>query len=430
MHVTKSMLPILRKSAPRFVAPKVSPLRSVPASAFIVSSKRTSFCGSPSLSLRLAPNPLALAAGTRRFSLGSSWAVMPVASSQQPFRPRLHSTEAVERAKHEEMSKQFHRGSTRYHATTRADLIELESIPEPQPHHQPSSMSDRVALKSVKTLRKLSDLYFKDRLLDRACMLETIAAVPGLVAGMVHHLRALRRMKHCTWIKPTMDEAENERMHLMTFMELTKPSSFQTLLVVIGQGVFMTVYFPLYMLFPRTCHRFVGYLEEEACHTYSEMLKMVDEGKIENVPAPKVAIKYWGLPEDASLRDVILVVRADEADHRLVNHYMGDMSDHFHTGGLEKPCDRFHVDLDRRMQTAEEKATPGGGYMAELGKMLSSAIMYFRTPDHSVDIYQSSVVSSSVAMALTLHGLNCSTPNFNASFVRATEDSKNQCSLT
>lgn len=47
------------------------------------------------------------------------------------------------------------------------------------------------------------------------------------------------------------------------------------------------------MLFPRVAHRFTGYLEEEAVHTYSEMLKDLDKGLIPNVPAPTVAINYW-----------------------------------------------------------------------------------------------------------------------------------------
>ena len=64
-----------------------------------------------------------------------------------------------------------------------------------------------MALRIVKFLRRCSDAYFGDRLLDRACMLETIAAVPGFVAGMIHHMRSLRRMVHCNWIKPVMDEA-------------------------------------------------------------------------------------------------------------------------------------------------------------------------------------------------------------------------------
>ena len=44
-------------------------------------------------------------------------------------------------------------------------------------------------------------------------------------------------------------------------------------------------------------------------------------GKIENVPAPQIAIVYWRLPKGATLRDVVVVVRADEANHRDVNHF-------------------------------------------------------------------------------------------------------------
>jgi hypothetical protein len=57
------------------------------------------------------------------------------------------------------------------------------------------------------------------------------------------------------------------------------------------------------------------------------MLKDIDSGVIENVAAPKIAIEYWGLPADATLRDVVLVVRADEADHRLLNHHLSNRFD-------------------------------------------------------------------------------------------------------
>lgn len=248
-------------------------------------------------------------------------------------------------------SNEYHRHSTRYHRTSREVLEALDKDWMDQPHYTPVTWQDRVALKIVKTLRRASDAYFKDRLLERACMLETIAAVPGFVAAMFHHLRSLRRLVHCQWIKPTMDEAENERMHLMTFMELAKQRWHQRVMVVCGQGAFFVVYSLFYALTPRIAHRFVGYLEEEAVHTYTEMLHMVDAGKIKNVPAPSVAIRYWNMPEDATLRDVILVVRADEADHRLVNHHIGDLIANAKgkapiiPGTTYKPCDEFHVDL-------------------------------------------------------------------------------------
>jgi ubiquinol oxidase len=65
----------------------------------------------------------------------------------------------------------------------------------------------------------------------------------------------------------------------------------------------------------------VGYFEEEAIISYTSYLAEIDAGRHENVPAPQIAIDYWHLPADATLRDVVIVVRADEATHRDVNHH-------------------------------------------------------------------------------------------------------------
>ncbi|MGZ8993112.1 MAG: alternative oxidase, partial [Burkholderiaceae bacterium] len=75
---------------------------------------------------------------------------------------------------------------------------------------------------------------------------------------------------------------------------------------------------------PKTAHRVVGYLEEEAVHSYTEYLAGVDNGTSANVPAPRIAIDYWKLAPDARLREVIIAIRADEAHHRDVNHQFAD----------------------------------------------------------------------------------------------------------
>ena len=156
-------------------------------------------------------------------------------------------------------------------------------------------------------------------------MLETVAAVPGMVAGTLRHLRSLRRMEDDGgWIHTLLDEAENERMHLMTFMHIARPSGFERLLVLLAQGVFYNLYFLLYLLSPRTAHRVVGYFEEEAVLSYTEYLAGVDNGTHPNVPAPAIAIEYWKLAPDARLREVIVAVRADETGHRDVNHRFAD----------------------------------------------------------------------------------------------------------
>ena len=188
-------------------------------------------------------------------------------------------------------------------------------------HYQPRNFSDKVALIFTKMLRLFADFFFKKRYGHRAVILETVAAVPGMVAGMLNHLKSLRKMQEGRgWIKILLDEAENERMHLMTFINIAKPSAFERFLVIFVQGVFFNLYFFMYLISPRTCHRIVGYFEEQAIISYTEYLEEIDSGNIENTPAPKIAIEYWNLSKFAKLRDVIIAVRNDEMGHRDVNH--------------------------------------------------------------------------------------------------------------
>ncbi|ESQ31471.1 hypothetical protein EUTSA_v10005697mg [Eutrema salsugineum] len=204
-----------------------------------------------------------------------------------------------------------------YHADLSIDL---------KKHHVPKNIADKIAYWTVKLLRIPTDMFFQRRYGCRAMMLETVAAVPGMVGGMLLHLKSIRRFEHSGgWIKALLEEAENERMHLMTMMELVKPVWHERLLVMLVQGVFFNCFFICYVVSPRLAHRIVGYLEEEAIHSYTEFLKDIDDGKIENVAAPAIAIDYWRLPKDAKLKDVVTVIRADEAHHRDVNHFASDI---------------------------------------------------------------------------------------------------------
>jgi ubiquinol oxidase len=117
-----------------------------------------------------------------------------------------------------------------------------------------------------------------------------------------------------------MDEAENERMHLMTFVEIARPTAFERLVVVLAQGAFYIGYFGLYLASRRTAHRLVGYFEEEAVLSYTLYLDELESGRMPNPPAPAIAQDYWKLADGASLADVVRAVRADEAGHRDVNH--------------------------------------------------------------------------------------------------------------
>ena len=190
----------------------------------------------------------------------------------------------------------------------------------------PVNFSDKVAYRITMFLRWTADTFFKKRYGHRAVVLETIAGVPGMVAGMWNHLRSLRKMKPDDrgWIKTLLAEAENERMHLMIFIRIAKPNWFERWMIITAQFIFWHFYMFLYIFFPQCAHRMVGYFEEQACISYTEYLKEIDEGRTENIKAPKIAIDYYNLDKDATLRDVVIAVRKDEEGHRDVNHEMAD----------------------------------------------------------------------------------------------------------
>lgn len=192
-------------------------------------------------------------------------------------------------------------------------------------HRRPADYSDRAALLFVKALRFVADSFFAKRYGHRAVVLETVAAVPGMVGGLLQHLKALRTISDDKgWVRELLAEAENERMHLMTFVEVAKPTMVERWLVMITQAVFYNAFFFLYLIAPKTAHRVVGYFEEEAVRSYTNYLREIDEGRLPNPPAPQVAIDYWNMPADARLRDVVLLVREDEAGHRDRNHQFAD----------------------------------------------------------------------------------------------------------
>jgi len=197
--------------------------------------------------------------------------------------------------------------------------------PQLDRHYEPRNFSDRIAYAFVVLLRFFADTFFARRYGHRAVVLETVAAVPGMVGGALQHLQSLRRIEaDYGRIRLLLDEAENERMHLMTFIHITEPSRLERMLIQLAQGVFFNLYFLLYLISPTIAHRVVGYLEEEAVNSYTEYLAGVDNGTHANVPAPRIAIDYWKLAPDARLHDVIVAVRADEIRHREVNHALAD----------------------------------------------------------------------------------------------------------
>ncbi len=187
-------------------------------------------------------------------------------------------------------------------------------------------MRNYFAMSMTKFFRFMADTFFAKRYGHRAVVLETVAGVPGMVAGMMLHFKSLRKMKtgYGPDIREMLAEAENERMHLMFFIEIAQPNIFERLLVLLAQFIFMIFYAILYAIDFKTAHRMIGYFEEEAVKSYTEYLGMVKNGEVENVPAPELAIKYYKMKKTAKLSDLIIKVRADEMHHSEVNHKYAD----------------------------------------------------------------------------------------------------------
>eukprot|EP00538_Stauroneis_constricta_P002246 CAMPEP_0119551120 /NCGR_PEP_ID=MMETSP1352-20130426/4466_1 /TAXON_ID=265584 /ORGANISM="Stauroneis constricta, Strain CCMP1120" /LENGTH=488 /DNA_ID=CAMNT_0007597129 /DNA_START=65 /DNA_END=1531 /DNA_ORIENTATION=- len=203
-------------------------------------------------------------------------------------------------------------------------------------HVAPTTFMDKMALNAVKVVRFFFDNatgwnnkdITTDKILNRVIFLETIAAVPGMVAAICRHFKSLRNMERDGGLLHLfLEEANNERMHLLSFIKMKDPSVAFRAAVVFSQFGFGGAFLLSYLASPKFCHRFVGYIEEEACVTYTKIIEA-----IENAPegsklatwkheaAPNIARSYWHLGENGTVLDLVYAVRADEAEHRDVNH--------------------------------------------------------------------------------------------------------------
>ena len=195
-------------------------------------------------------------------------------------------------------------------------------------HHVPRTLSDRVAYRLVRMVQFVAGTLFGRRYRHRTIVLETIAAVPGMVAATLLHLKCLRLMiDDRGWIRALLNEAETQRAHLMVFVSIDRPNAFERFVVLLAQGLFYNAHFLIYLLSPRIGHRIVGYFAEDAVRGYGQYLDEIRDGRQDNPPAPELAIAYWNLPPDARLSDVIAAIQEDEALHRDINHGFADALD-------------------------------------------------------------------------------------------------------
>lgn len=126
-------------------------------------------------------------------------------------------------------------------------------------HHTPENSSDKLAFTLVKIMRGSFDLISRynpakmdeRHWLNRIVFLETVAGVPGMIGGMIRHLRSLRTLERDHgWIHHLLQEAENERMHLFIFLTMRNPGIIMRISIAITQAIFFNFYFIMYMVAP------------------------------------------------------------------------------------------------------------------------------------------------------------------------------------
>lgn len=223
---------------------------------------------------------------------------------------------------------------------------ELEKLSNENSFYEPQTFGDHMAWGIMRFLRIFTHMYFKNKHTSHAVVLETVAAIPGYIASSHMHLRSLRTLRDdYDWIRLTGEEAENERMHLLIWLTIQKPTLLERGLIAAVQFGYLTVYSFGYFFVPRFCHRITGYLEYEAVAAYTAFLKAIDAGEVPNGPAPPIARQYYGLDEEATIRDVVLRVRADECMHRDFNHHL---SEKYHMNDSSEPSLPGGTDAKRR----------------------------------------------------------------------------------
>lgn len=206
--------------------------------------------------------------------------------------------------------------------------------------HKPHTFSDRLAHGVMSVLYKTFNAVtgFKEENTPvkavewRLIVLESFAGVPGFMAAMFRHFRSLRRLKRDHgWIHTLLEEAENERMHLLICMRMFDADVVTRTLVICAQLVMTPMLATVYLLQPRAVHRFVGYLEETACHTYANIIRQIEtpgtplHKEWSQLPAPKLARTYYKLDDEAMWVDCLKCMFADESNHRDVNHTFATM---------------------------------------------------------------------------------------------------------
>ena len=135
-------------------------------------------------------------------------------------------------------------------------------------HQEPETFSDRMAFQVVKVVRRAFDtatgwnndqIATQEQILNRVIFLESVAAVPGMVAAVTRHFCSLRRMERDGGLMHVfLEEANNERMHLLSFIKMKDPGMTFRAAVILSQFGFGTAFFLAYAASQKFCMNTLG----------------------------------------------------------------------------------------------------------------------------------------------------------------------------
>merc|ERR1711918_149274 len=203
-----------------------------------------------------------------------------------------------------------------------------------------------------------------------------------MLVGMFRHFRSLRHLvRDHGFIFTLLEEAENERMHLIVCMSFFEAGPVTRFFVQAGQLALTPFLAVLYMIKPQLLHRFVGYLEETAVHTYTNIVTMTEtkgtklHSEWKDIRAPTEAIAYWKLPADAMWVDCLKRMLADESHHRDVNHAMASMT-HEQMFGEDNPFVHEHIaDYEAGIKRRTEAVLKRAFHDLDANKMRSADVL-------------------------------------------------------
>ena len=234
--------------------------------------------------------------------------------------------------------------------------------------HKPKTTTDKIAYYFMKTLYHSFNFITGYRERDpspkslewRLIILESFAGVPGFLAAGFRHFASLRNLQRDHGaIFTFLEEAENERMHLLVCLKMFEANLPTRILVIVAQVTMTPILMIAYVIKPRLLHRFVAYLEETAVYTYANILDhMEEEGTLlhkewKQLPAPQIGIEYWNLnPDTATWEDCLRHMLADEAHHRNVNHTFAELPANAPNPFMNQHLKNFEEAV-RRKQEAE-----------------------------------------------------------------------------